>query len=407
VVPINLPPGLPSPGAKRMAVRLTPDAERQVRSGHPWVFDNSIASISHEGAPGDLAVIFDGDRQFLAIGLYDPASPIRVKVLHHGKPAPINADWWRAKLTRAIEHRRPLSDTGDTTGYRVVHGENDGLPGLVLDRYGTTYVLKLYSAAWIPHLATVVPVLDELLHPNALVLRWARTATPPAGLTNGTALIGAAPGAPVLFLENGLTFEADVVKGQKTGHFLDQRDNRARVRDLASGQRVLDLFTATGGFTVYAAAGGATEVHSVDISTPTLAVAARNLAHNAIETKHRTTVGDAFDVMTKLVEGKETYDLVIVDPPSFASRQDHVGRAIEAYTRLAALAVQLVRPGGVLVQCSCSSRVSADEFFEAVHNGATQAGARLANIERTGHALDHPIGFREGAYLKAWFAQRN
>ena len=136
-----------------MAVRVTRDAQRQIRAGHPWVFDRAITSVSHDGTAGDLAVVFDADRAFVAIGLYDPDSPIRVRVLHHGRPTPIDAAFWAQRLGTALAHRRPLEESGDTTGYRVVHGENDGLPGLVIDRYDDTYVAKIYTAAWLPHLA--------------------------------------------------------------------------------------------------------------------------------------------------------------------------------------------------------------------------------------------------------------
>jgi 23S rRNA (cytosine1962-C5)-methyltransferase len=171
---VNVLDSLPRPADSRLALRVTPDAVRRLRGGHPWLFDGSITSVSREGAAGDLAVVFDDDRRFVAIGLWDPESPIRVKVLHHGKPVTIDADWFRGRLADAVARRRTLAaSTGTptaTTGYRVVHGENDGLPGLVLDRYGHVAVLKLYSAAWVPHLATLVPLIIEALPSRSLVL---------------------------------------------------------------------------------------------------------------------------------------------------------------------------------------------------------------------------------------------
>ncbi len=276
---------LPRPNPARLAVRITPDALRR-RAGHPWVFDESVTAANHEGRAGDLAVVFDADRKFAAIGLWDPTSPIRLKVLHQGRPVTIDRAFWAARLATALARRAPLIAGGDTTGYRVLNGENDGFPGLVLDRYDHTLVIKLYSAVWIPHLADLVSVIEEALHPDALVLRLSRSlaaATSPAdlyGLEEGDALIGTSPDSPVLFHECGLTFEADVVHGQKTGHFLDQRDNRALAASMAAGARVLDVFSSTGGFTVHAAAGGASEVVAIDLSAPTLAAARRNLAHN-------------------------------------------------------------------------------------------------------------------------------
>ena len=397
---------------RRLAVRVTNDAIRQIRGGHPWVFDGSIVSVNHQGAAGDMAVVFDSDRQFVAIGLYDPQSPIRIRILHQGKPLTIDDAWWTARLAAAIERRQPVLAAGDTTGYRLIHGENDGLSGLVLDRYGSTLVLKLYTPAWIPHLSTLVALIGELLQPDALVLRFSRGlgATLPFGLREGAALIGEAPTAPVLFREHGLTFEADVVHGQKTGLFLDQRDNRNKVRSLAKGMNVLDVFSCTGGFSVFAAAGGATSVHSVDLSGVALETSRRNMAHNDFianvrNSKHTVQAGDAFEVMKTMVQQRRQFDMVIVDPPSFARKQNDHDRALHAYRRLTRLALDLVGTGGILVQSSCSSRVSSDEFFAGIHSAAQSTPHRLSEMLRTGHGADHPIGFAEGPYLKTMFAR--
>ncbi len=404
---------LPTVSEKRMAVRVTPDARRQIAAGHPWVFNESITSISHRGVVGDLAVIFDNDRNFAAIGLWDPGSPIRIRVLHHGKPATIDTAFWQQRIVAAVERRGTLGQDGDdTNGYRVLNGENDGFPGLVLDRYADTMVLKMYSPVWIPHLQQLTRVIDEQFKPEALVLRLARTMADQRlhGLSEGMALIGEAPTSPVLFMENGLTFEADVVHGQKTGHFLDQRDNRALVGSMSAGMRVLDVFSATGGFGVYAAAGGATRVTSVDQSEPTLAVAERNFAHNASlpnvrHCEHDSLVGDAYEVMDRLIQRRKHYDIVVVDPPAFAQRKSNIDRALHAYGQLTQRAVQLVRTDGLLVQASCSSRIEADQFFATVWGSAQRAGYDLVEVRRTFHAVDHPVTFAQGGYLKALFAR--
>ena len=407
---------LPRPNPARLAVRITPDALRRVRAGHPWVFDESVTAVNHEGRAGDLAVVFDADRKFAAIGLWDPTSPIRLKVLHQGRPVTIDRAFWAARLATALARRAPLIAGDDTTGYRVLNGENDGFPGLVLDLYDHTLVIKLYSAVWIAHLADLVPVIEEALHPDALVLRLSRSlsaATSPAelyGLEEGDALTGTSPDTPVLFRECGLTFEADVVHGQKTGHYLDQRDNRALAASMAAGARVLDVFSSTGGFTVHAAAGGAREVVAIDLSAPTLAVAGRNLAHNGAlpavaACAYRPIVGDAFHEMNRLATNGERFDMVIIDPPSFAQRQLNVPRALSSYGRLTDIAVKLVKRDGLLVQCSCSSRVSADQFHTTVVRSAAGAGRPLDILRRTGHGLDHPVTFPEGEYLKAVFAR--
>ncbi len=401
---------LPLPADRRLAVRVTKDAHRQIRGGHPWVYEESITAVSHEGAAGDLAVVFDDDRRFRAIGLWDPGSPIRLKVLHAGKPRPIDDAFWQSRIGRAIEIRRPLLDDPSTDAYRIIHGENDMLPGLVVDVYADVAVVKLYTAAWVPHLRSLVPALVDALGAGSVVLRHSRNLSPADlhGLAEGDLLAGTVFGEPVRFLENGLAFGAHPTTGQKTGHFLDQRENRARVRDLAAGRTVLDVFSCTGGFSVHAAAGGARSVHSVDIAPLAIGTAERNMGLNldvpaVAACDHRISVGDAFEVMEELAARGDSYDLVVVDPPSFASRQADIGRARRAYTRLTHLALDLIRPGGVLVQASCSSRVTADDFFDGIHEAAEAAGRRLTDIERTAHPLDHPIGFPQGAYLKALF----
>ncbi len=393
----------------RLAVRVTRDAARQVRGGHPWVFDGSVVSVKPDGAPGDLAVIFDDRRKFMAIGLYDPASPIRIKVLHAGSPTPIDDAFWIDRLTAALELRRRLVDDPTTTALRWVHGENDGLPGLVLDRYGDTTVVKLYSAAWFAHLDAVVSAAQQVLVADRVVLRLARNVAPDGARADATALVGELPNRPVRFLERGLTFEADVVHGQKTGHFLDQRDNRFRVRNRATGARVLDVYACTGGFSVNAAAGGAELVHSVDINAAAIATARRNMDHNRVlpavrACHHHDTVGDAMAVMAEMSDHGRRFDLVVVDPPSFASRKDQVPGALRAYGRLTELALRLLEPGGTLVQASCSARVSEADFFATVGAAAQRHGVVLVDALRTSHAVDHPIGFPEGGYLKAVFA---
>jgi 23S rRNA (cytosine1962-C5)-methyltransferase len=383
-----------------------------VRAGHPWVFDDSIVSIGHPGNAGDLAVIFDSDRRFAAIGLFDPNSPIAIRIVHMGKPATVDSAFWTAKVISADAIRQPLRDAepGDRPAYRLINGENDAMPGFVVDRYADTLVIKLYSAVWFPHLAALVEVLLAETSASTVVLRLGRNVADGEtyGLDDGDVIAGEIPDGPVLFTEGGLTFEAEVRTGQKTGHFLDQRANRLRIGRLAQGRTVLDVFAATGGFSVHAAAGGATSVHSVDISAPTLAVAERNMAHNAArlevaECQHTTQVGDAFDVMVALGRTGQTYDIVVVDPPSFAQKQSSVDVAVRAYTRLTHLALRLVAPGGTLMHASCSSRVSADLFFATILDAADVAGREMRQMVRTGHDIDHPVTYPEGAYLKAGF----
>ncbi|HET8930698.1 MAG TPA: class I SAM-dependent rRNA methyltransferase [Acidimicrobiales bacterium] len=410
--PMSVLDQFPAAGERRLAVRVTDDALRWIRSGHPWLFEDSITSVSGDGQPGDLAVVFDRERRFRAIGLYDPTSPIRVKLLHHGDPVQITPAWFQRRIGDALDRRRGLLESTETTGVRCVNGENDGLPGLIVDLYGAVAVVKVYSPAWLAHLRSVVPPLESLLGVSAVVLRLSRRTQReiPEGITDGMVLLGSAPTGPVLFRENGLRVEADVVTGNKTGYFLDQRDNRRLVGEACRGAQVLDVFSSSGGFSLAAAAGGATSVLSVDISSPALEAARRNFAHNrgiaaVRRCRHDTRHGDAFEVMAELAARGDRFDVVVVDPPSFAQSEAAVPKALRAYERLTGVAVGLVADGGLLVQASCSSRVSPADFFEAVASGARRAGVELTELRRTGHPGDHAVGFRQGEYLKAVFAR--
>ncbi|CAN5846295.1 23S rRNA (cytosine(2499)-C(5))-methyltransferase [soil metagenome] len=403
---------LPTPSGNRLAVHLHPTAERAVRRGHPWVFAEGIKQQRRPGKSGELAVVFDHKDEFLAIGLYDPHSPIRIRVLHHGGPVAIDREWFAARIRDAWNHRTPLVQQ-DTTGFRVVHGENDGLPGLIIDRYAESVVIKLYSVAWIPYLRNVLDSLGSILDAERIVVRLSRTVQQAGedlyGLEDGRILHGAALCGPVLFRENGLVFEADLVRGQKTGFFLDQRDNRARVERLSARRSVLNVFAYTGGFSLYAARGGATEVTSLDISQPALAAAQRNFAHNdtdpgVVASRHHLLEGDAFTRLQEIGESGGRYDLVILDPPAFAKAQAEIDRALRSYQKLIRLGLGVLAPGGILVAASCSSRITADRFTEAVTGAAQRIGRPLQLFEQTGHALDHPISFPEGAYLKCLYA---
>ena len=279
-----------------------------------------------------------------------------------------------------------------------------------MDCYDHVGVIKLYSEIWYPHLRAVVDGVLAATGVDTIVLRLARNLQniDSHGLDDGDVIFGVIPEGSVLFSEGNLTFEADVRTGQKTGHFLDQRLNRLAVGKLAGGKQMLDVFASTGGFTVHAAAGGATSVHAVDASEPTLDVLRRNLDHNvdapAVAACTVTTeVGDAFDAMGALGRAGRRFDLVVVDPPSFAQKAATIGRARAAYAKLTKLAIGLVEDGGILVQASCSSRVTPADFFDTVTEAAEEHGATFTELRRTGHDVDHPVNFDEGEYLKAGF----
>ena len=389
----------------RLRLRVTSAAESFIRSGHPWVYETSVREQNRAGEAGELAVIYDRRDRFLAIGLYDPYSPLRVRVLHTGLPVTLNDAWWAHRLDSAL-HRRSALFGPDTDGYRLINGESDGFGGLVLDRYASALVLKIYTAAWFPHLPLLLGLLSERFADLSVVLRLSRnimTHADKAGLRDGQTLVGEAPTGPVIFHESGLAFEADVLRGQKTGFFLDQRENRRRVEGFAAGRRVLNAFSFSGGFSLYAARGGASEVVSLDISPHALASAERNFALNpALSAAHETVQADVFEWLART---DRTFDLIILDPPSLARREAEREGAIRAYGKLAADGIRKLAAGGILVSASCSAHVSADEFFDAVRSAARRSGRHFKELRTSRHAPDHHASFAEAEYLKAIYLQ--
>lgn len=389
-----------------LRLRITAVAETIIRSGHPWLFADSVREQNREGQAGELAVIFDRKNAFLAIGLFDPDSPLRVRILHTGKPQTINPDWWRKRLEEAVSRRGGMFDER-TNGYRLIHGESDGWPGLVLDRYDSTLVLKLYTAAWLPRLEEIRALIAHALKPTRLVLRLSRNIQAAAlefgQLRDGQVLRGSASDDPVMFLESGLRFEADVLRGQKTGFFLDQRENRRRVESFARGCEVLNAFSHTGGFSVYAARGGAKSVVNLDVSAHALAGAERNFFLNrenpgVARCEYGMIAADAFDWLE--TGPRRMFDLIVLDPPSLAKRESERPGAILAYGRLAAAGLRRLRAGGVLIAASCSAHVTDTEFFDAALETARRSGRPFVEMERTGQPADHPATFAEAAYLK-------
>lgn len=391
--------------ASKLKVRLTPAAEKAARSGHPWVFAERVKDQNRPGELGELAVIYDRNNKFLGIGLYDPESPIRIRMLHAGSPQTVDEAWWSARLQNALTRREGLGGK-HTTGYRLISGENDGWPGLVVDRFDQTLVLKLYSGVWLSRLEEIANRLETALKPQRIVLRLSRNiqtlAQTKFSLTDGQILRGEPLSGVVIFQENGIRFESDVLRGQKTGFFLDQRENRQRVGEMSAGKSVLNAFSFSGGFSLYAARGGAKSVTDLDISPHALEAANRNFALNESipavkQCLHRCVQADAFDWVAK---SKERFDIVILDPPSLAKREAERAGAIAAYENLAASGIRLVNRGGVLVAASCSAHVSPQEFSTAVLKAAQASRRPFTEMDRTGHAPDHPASFPEAMYLK-------
>jgi 23S rRNA (cytosine1962-C5)-methyltransferase len=387
-----------------LKLRLTAVAERYVKQGHPWVYSDSILSASRAGQAGDIAAIYDKKKdKMLALGLYDPYSPLAVRILHVGKPVKIQADWWLNRMAQTFDSKKDLlarlKESG-TNGFRFINGESSGWPGLIVDCYAGTLVMKIYSAIWLPYVPQLVDWLS-LYNPvdqPAIVLRLARNIQERAAqqfqLKEGC--IHGVTEDTVVFQENHLRFEAEVIRGQKTGFFLDQRENRSRVEELAKGKDVLNAFSFSGGFSMYAARGGARSVTDLDISQHALDSARRNLALNPSlsPVEYHQVKADCFEWLAR--ESSERFDLIICDPPSLAKREADRQGAIQAYYQLARDCWRKLRPGGVLVAASCSAHVSTAEFYDAT----LDATAQPVELWCSGHAEDHVATFAEAQYLK-------
>ncbi len=387
----------------RIAIKLTQKGEKALKSEHPWIFESSIAQVSKEASAGDLAIVFGKKKnQFLGFGLYDPQSPIRIKMLQFRDRANFDQAFIQRKINAAYQIRKPLLAT-DTNSYRLVFGENDGLPSLIIDIYDTVAVVKIYSMIWQPYLDWISISLENQNIASTAILRLSRNVMKHSSLEEGTILFGKIDNYEVVFREYGLRFKAHVLKGHKTGYFLDHRANRKEVGLLARGKTILDVFSYAGGFSVHALCGGAKEVTSVDISQQALQLAISNAALNGEYNNHKTLCGDAFNILAQLKDQKTSYDLVIIDPPALAKSAAEVHRAKQSYTRLLKFGIALIAKNGILLMASCSSRISKEDLKLLCESELLLSRRKYTLIKESQHDIDHPIGFPEGAYLKSFF----
>ncbi len=340
----------------------------------------------------------------MAIGLYDPHSTIRIKLLAFQERIELNPSFFLQKIQTAYQKRLPLLST-TTNSYRLIYGENDGLPSLIADVYDNVLVLKLYSAIWYPYLEDIIESLKEVSCCTTMVLRLSRNLQQLAicdfELKDGQVILGELADEAIVFQEYGIRFSTNVIKGHKTGFFLDHRHNRKRIGELAKGKTVLDLFSYAGGFSVHALVGGAKAVTSLDISGGALQMAQANVALNLKNANHSILKMDVFEGLTQLQQEGQLFDIIIVDPPSFAKSQQERERAISTYQRLFQMTIPLVRRNGILLLASCSSRIKADEFYDLTQQSLAASGRKYKELERNQHDIDHPISFPEGAYLKS------
>ncbi|WIA17529.1 hypothetical protein OEZ85_014360 [Tetradesmus obliquus] len=359
---------------------------KTLKSGHPWLYADSLQSLP-PAASGSLALVKTKEGDIIAKGLYDPKSKLVFRALAV-KERRLDDSLIEARLQRAVALRRRLFQSQDTTGYRLLNGEGDLLPGLVCDIYGSSAVLKLdgEGPAGFYDTKGIATWLQQQLQLQCVYLK-----NRSGSASRGAALVGPAPSKPVQFRENGIAFAADLVAGQKTGFFLDQRDNRSWMQAFHRGSRVLNLFGYTGGFSVYAGAAGASHVTTVDIANAALSAADDNWLLNSLPPhQHESIAADAFDFLDRAAAAKEAWDVVICDPPSFAPNKASVEKAQASYERLFTKAAAVTASGGVLALASCSSHITFP-MFHTICDAAVQRARRTATvISVRGQPADHP-----------------
>jgi 23S rRNA (cytosine1962-C5)-methyltransferase len=387
--------------AARPSVGLLPARHKRAETGHPWVYANEVRmdAAARALSPGTLVTLRRADDSALGVAMFNPHCLLAARLLDRDAGRSIGGRFLARQLERALRLRERLFDE---PYYRLVHAEADGLPGLVVDRYGAVLAVQSNAAGIARLEPLILDVLAGLLKPQAIVLRNDSPARAQEGLLSETRVALGAIDGPVLVRENGAVFRIDPLAGQKTGWFFDQRDNRRLVAGLARNARVLDLYCFTGGFAVQAARAGAKEVLGIDRSEPALALAAEAAVMNEADGICSFHRAEAFGEMARLAAAGEHFDIVVADPPAFAKSRKEAPAAIRGYRKLARLAASLTARGGILFLASCSYNVAAAEFADAVRRGLADAGrgGRILRNASAGH--DHPVhpSLPESAYLK-------
>ena len=388
--------------ADRPVVTLMPGGHRRAEAGHPWVYSNEIVMDAAAKAmpAGALVTLRRADERLLGVAMFNPHTLLAARLLDRDAARPIGRRFFARHLERALRLREKLYDR---PFYRLVHAEADGLPGLVIDRFGDVLAVQANAAGMDRQEPALIEALRSLFSPAAILLRNDSPARSLEGLSLATRIAAGALPDPVELEENGAVFAIDPVAGQKTGWFYDQRDNRAFVARLAGGARVLDLYCYGGGFAVQAAAAGADSVLGIDRSEAALGLAAHSAARNGVGEICSFRRGEVFHEAAALSAGGERFDVVIADPPPFARSKREVPAALRGYRKLARLAAQLTAPGGFVFIASCSHNVAATDFAEAVRRAVAEAGRSSRILRQSGAAPDHPVhpALPESAYLKA------
>ncbi|MCE5267060.1 MAG: class I SAM-dependent rRNA methyltransferase [Planctomycetaceae bacterium] len=387
---------------------LKPRKARPFYGRHPWVLDSAIDRVEGEPADGDVVDLVSDKGKFIARGVFNSRSRIRVRLYTWDPTEILDEPFWRRRLESAIGFRSQLGYDDPQGAARLVFSEGDALSGLIVDRYANYLAVQVTAQAIAVRLPTIVPMLVELTQPRGIMIRTERGVSRAEGieLRDGP-YWGTPPDGPLVIVENGLKYELDLAEGQKTGYYLDQRDNRVAAARYFRDRRVLDMFCYSGGFSLTASAlGGAREVLGVDTSQKAVTLAWSNAERNGVKNV-RFQCGDGFQTLESLLEAGERFGAVVLDPPKFARTRGALDEALRAYHWLNRLGVGLLEPGGILVTCSCSGHVSREDFLYMLVGVAQQTGRQIQLLEQRGAAADHPISASclESEYLKCFICR--
>jgi 23S rRNA (cytosine1962-C5)-methyltransferase len=394
------------------AIRLRPGRDKPVRNRHPWVFSGAIGGLEGpQPEPGQLVDVVDAGGEWLATAYYNPHSQIRARILTWDQGQAIDRAFWLERFEWALALRRSLALEPETSACRLVNAEADSLPGLIVDRYGDYLVMQCLTAGIDRRKGELVSILNELIAPTGIIERSDAGVRKKEGLKKESGLrSGVAPPASLTIIENGIVMQADLFQGHKTGLYLDQRENRSLVGQsrFVTGGDILNVFAYTGGFGLYAARAGAASITNIEQSAALLEVARANMRLNEPERDQDVYLpGDAFELLRQLRDAGRSYDMVILDPPKFASSQKDVLRASRGYKDLNLQALHLLKPGGFLATFSCSGHIDLDLFQKILFAAAIDSGRYVQILHYLTQGPDHPIAatFPESAYLKGFLCR--
>lgn len=409
----NSPRGRPeTPPAGLPIVTIKPRRAQPFFSRHPWVFAGAIQRTQNDPAPGDEVAVVSDKGEFIGRGLFNPHSGIRVRLYTWDRDQPLDEEFWKKQLERAISWRLARPEwCGPTAGCRLVFSESDGLSGLVIDRYGDWLLLQITSLALYQRKEILMRLLRDLLQPRGIWLRTEKGIREAEGLEVADHLLwGEAPPRPLLLEEHGLRFAVDVVEGQKTGFFLDQRNNRSRFTHFLPPGEMLDVCCFSGGFALNAARiPHVTRVTAIDVSASALELARQNAVENQLADRIDFQKGDAFKTLEAMRQSIRRFQSIVLDPPKLARHASGLAEALRGYHSLNRLAMELLTPGGILVSCSCTGHVTRPQFEETLADAATSARRHVQILESHGAAPDHPVSLHcpESAYLKCFICRVN